>query len=123
MPLDFTRPIQTRDGRAVEILRTAAKHRYYPVVALVTNKVGDQVAHQYTECGKVYYDISSASASDLVNVPPRTEKRTGWVNVYEVDQEEQEVRYCLAETKAQADALAANDRIACVEIEYEAPAE
>lgn len=75
--LDLTKPVQTRQGSKVTILKTDVRHPKFPIIAVV-----DEGEHQhsisYTAEGK-YYTSYHASSYDLVNVPEVT---TQYCNLY-----------------------------------------
>lgn len=73
-PLDLTKPVQTRDGRAVRILCTDAQGQF-PVVALVTDQEGKEQVVMYTANGRLYLE-GFDSNFDLVNV--KTEPKPMW---------------------------------------------
>lgn len=77
MTLDITKPVQTRDGKPARIVCTDMKGTF-PVVALVTQKSGNEVVNSYDSNG-VYHTFSGKSDNDLVNIPERVER---WLNVY-----------------------------------------
>lgn len=47
-PLDFSKPLQTRDGHSVRILCIDRKHEAFPVVALWMNDYGVEVLDSWT---------------------------------------------------------------------------
>ena len=51
-PLDFSRPVQTRNGRPVRILCTDRKNDSFPVVGLWLNDYGVEVLDSWTARGK-----------------------------------------------------------------------
>ena len=108
---DPTKPVQTRDGRKARIIATDAVDPIYPIVALVTQKAGEERPERYTSTGRYYSDGDILRPTDLVNVP---EKHVRWVNVYPD-------RNCRTVYGARygADAGASDDRIACIRIEFE----
>ena len=75
MSIDFTKPLQTRDGKKVRLLCTDAREPY-PVVVLYedTKDVGLR-----TSDGKCLVGISCAA--DLMNVPEQVTVDR-WMNVY-----------------------------------------
>lgn len=77
--LDLTRPVQTRDGRAVRILCTDAKSPQ-SVIGLVADPDGKEHNTSWQANGLWGYG-DSHSSSDLINVPIK-HKLEGWVNVY-----------------------------------------
>lgn len=80
--IDWSKPVQTRDGRAVRVLCTdCATPTSYPVVALVRDSYGYERVQSYTLEGK-YRRTIPESPNDLENVPAVTNL---WVNVYPND--------------------------------------
>ena len=69
--VDLTKPVQTRDGRPVEILRLNRIHPHYPVVALITQPDGRQDTATYTAQGSAQVNSVSPHPIDLANVPPK----------------------------------------------------
>lgn len=67
MTLDITKPVQTKDGRIVEILRSNINNPDYPVVGIVTDG-SHQHVETYTADGFVIRN-DSQSRSNLVNMP------------------------------------------------------
>lgn len=67
-PVDLTKPVQTRDGRAARILCTDRKHLDCPVVALVLVD-GSELVRSFYPDGR--YLGGGANDNDLVNVPPK----------------------------------------------------
>ena len=80
-PVDLTKPVQTSDGRPVEILRLNRVHPNYPVVALITQPDGSQDTATYTAHGNTYVSSTSPHPNDLVNVPPKVLSES-YFNVY-----------------------------------------
>ena len=106
-PVDWTKPITTRDGRKVAELRIEPG-RPFPVRAFVDNE-----AFWWSICGRVWPGNDGLHPLDLVNPP---EKRVAWVNVY-VDARSVHIW----PTKEEADEAALyvrHRRIACVRVEY-----
>lgn len=79
--VDLTKPVQTRDGRPVEILRFNRVHPSYPVVALITQPDGRQDTATYTAQGNTYVSSHSRHPNDLVNVKPKVMSEV-YRNVY-----------------------------------------
>ena len=69
------KPVCTRDGRDVEILKWDIKNSTYPIISLINN---EEVLFA-TEKGKSVCD-NIQSCSDLFM---KSEKKEGWVNLYE----------------------------------------
>lgn len=67
--IDWSRPIQTRDGRKARVLATDFKGRRNPIVIAVENGGYESILH----CAK-----DGGNACDIINAPT---KRKGWVNV------------------------------------------
>lgn len=108
MTIDFTKPVQTRDGQPVTILTTKREHALYPVVGMVN---GDEVL-VFTAKGCLFNNGMEHDL-DLVNVQERHET---WINIYHNEHGCPWV--CPYQTKEEADYKAAPERIACVRIEY-----
>jgi hypothetical protein len=64
--LDFSKPVQTRDGREVKILCTDAKNEY-PISGLVTTDNGTQIHVQWSITGQ-YFSGMGNHLKDLVQV-------------------------------------------------------
>ena len=107
MTIDFTKPIQTRDGQPVEIKFTDGRGSF-PVRGYIDS---DEVLSSWTKDGEFNHkrDINSL---DLINV---TEKRVfkGWLTIYPND-----VAY-LHEDEETARNAPARDCLATVPIEIE----
>lgn len=73
MSLDFTKPVQTRDGRKVRILATDFKHGY-PIVGVVQQGNGDESLVTWTLNGDIDVTLS-VNPYDLVQAPE-------WVSTY-----------------------------------------
>lgn len=65
--MDFSKPLQTRNGRPVRILATDRIHDRYPVVALVGGMQGEERLLSYTLDGS--YNGINDSPYDLVYAP------------------------------------------------------
>jgi hypothetical protein len=70
-------PVQTRDGRDVEILKTDVKS-YEPIVAVVKNYDDHEIIRQYREHGR-YEARDIVRGLDLFMKPT---KKEGWINLY-----------------------------------------
>ena len=102
-PIDWTKPVRTKDGRAVRVLCTDGPGDY-PVVGLVL-----EIAEPQTwTIGGQFLDDTTRNL-DLENAPRRIQ-REYWVNVYEGVAELYSYH-----SKKEADENA-GDRFACVKI-------
>lgn len=103
--LDLTKPVQTRQGSKVTILKTDVRHPKFPIIAVV-----DEGEHQhsisYTAEGK-YYTSYHASSYDLVNVPEVT---TQYCNLYSL----MNSTFHGEKRLADANQSKVQDRIACL---------
>lgn len=109
MTIDFTKRVQTRDGRPVTILTTERVHPVFPVVGLVNGYDIRSFTHEGHFCPD-----GCENHLDLVNVPVKHEL---WINIYH---NEHGCPWVYSyQTKEEADYRAAPDRISCVRIEYE----
>lgn len=66
-PLDFSKPVQTRDGRPVRILCTDRKHPHYTVIGLIEIDGLDATLH-WTEDGH-YFSTRKEDCLDLFQAP------------------------------------------------------
>ena len=82
MMLDLSKPVQTRDGRKVEILSVIKCHDY-PLIVVVDNGEYEQV-ESYQLDGTYLNSGTRQGSLDLINIPkPKKKKKViGWVNVY-----------------------------------------
>ncbi len=104
MSIDWTKPVQTRDGRKVVIYCTDAPGDF-PVHGRI-----DGMEDPDTWRLDGAFICGASSSLDLINAPEP--KRVAWVNLYP-DQ------YGGAyKTKAEADEFCAHNRIACVRVEW-----
>lgn len=104
-PIDWTKPVRTKDGRAVRILCTDGPGDY-PVVGFVDGKT---TPGTWTIYG--YRNANAVHDTDLENAPQRIQ-REYWVNVYKDD----EACIPMHQTLEEANRCAEYDRIACVKI-------
>lgn len=68
MAVDWTKPIQTRDGRKAEFLRET-NHTEYPMLCLVTDSRGIQQPTTYTSSGAYWRDNPCFKEFDIINTP------------------------------------------------------
>lgn len=115
MPLDLTKPVQTRDGRPVRILCTDRRHSVDTIVALVVR--GDAYEAVVTYAADGSYGIAP-SAEDLINV---AERICGWVNLYPPGVASSRSAYVngVYATREEADGGAGIDRIGVAYIDTE----
>lgn len=106
MAFDRNRPYRARNGGKAEIVATLKDGR---LIVLY-----DDGAYYTTVMANGRRYDGDISDRDLINLP---EKRNLWVNVYSNGKDN------AYPTRELADRLASNDRIACVEVEYEVPME
>lgn len=114
-PLDLSRPVRTRDGRAVRILCTDRRQDggLKPVVGLISTRCGEERICSWSSSGR----CGSGSLTDLINVPV---KREGWVNVYAgvVNSKRRTLR--LYDTRDEAESYAdQDDYLTTVHIEWD----
>jgi hypothetical protein len=69
--IDMNHKYQTRDGRAVEILRTNVKNVNFPIVGIITERNGYETQDRWAADG-CYYG-NSESEHDLIPVPTKHE--------------------------------------------------
>lgn len=113
--LDLTKPVQTRDGRKVEIKFVDESLDTYPVVGVVVEPDGKRFCENWTIDGRVYGPDHNARPKDLVQaLEPLIE---GWVNIYTGQYGNTEYSMKCSKVEADNDANQAR-RIACVKIQY-----
>ena len=108
-----SRKIVTREGKPARIICTDAKFEKYPLLALVTEKDGQESFATFETSGKFRGGYNSHL--DLFFVP---EKREGWTNVYE----EGTNRYldgCICSTEEEAKRIRGCGYITTIKIEWE----
>lgn len=121
MPLDLSRPMQTKDGRPVRDVKPVKMSHYagLPIVGapvdgisgVIVERDGAERLDYWWEDGTVP-GLPGYSPDDLMNVP---EERSGWVNVWDGGK----VVSCIYSTKEDADkggGLAGRE--ACIEVKY-----
>lgn len=83
--LDLSKPVQTRDGRAVRILCTDRKGSSLPVTGLITLCDGRETIETWTLKGCLFDHREEGSVydGDLVNVPEPPRTRVMWMPVFE----------------------------------------
>ena len=92
MSIDFSKPVQTRDGRKVRILCTDGPRQCFPVVGFVD---GDSFPHMWTSSGYWCQGNDRNCERDLMNVPPKKVK----VEVRLVEQCKRPVAVAYADTE------------------------
>lgn len=116
--LDPDKPVRTRDGREVRILCWDRDHPTYPIVGLVrTPNGGPELSATWRADGVCSTSDAFNRVDDLVPYR-RTVRVHGWLNVYPLDNIAGRGRILHA-TRDNADAIAAQNRIACVEVDLE----
>jgi hypothetical protein len=113
--LDLTKPVQTRDGRAVRVLCTdfnppekAISGDGFCIVAIVPLPSGGETVETFTAKGH-YLDDALTHELDLANAPaPRA---SWWMNIYETT-----FGTAFSSREAADDAIGASNRIGVLEI-------
>lgn len=122
--LDRTKPVQTRDGRRVEVLKWDVEGLFinnskfnipYTIVGIVYGLEKNEVYKWRSDGAWLSYLNTTASLEDLINTPPQPETRGGWMNVYPTPGLAH-----IYPTRAEADAgvSATRTRIACIPYTY-----
>jgi len=78
MAIDWTKPVQTRDGRKVRVLCTDGPDLWYSVIGMVDGRLCPET---WTIDG-VHFANGVTSNLDIINTPDPPVTVTGWVNVY-----------------------------------------
>ena len=123
--LDWSMPIQTRDGRKAELLCDDLRAPHSHAVK-ITDEDGDKWVGLYDESGATLW---SKNEPFIINVPPQMVKKSGWVVLRK--NHEGEIKACrtVSPTKELAEQHAKfvwggldMNIIATVEIHWEEPA-
>lgn len=70
--IDFSKPVQTRDGRKVRVICTDRKNKHYPVIALVVDYDGNKESVMcFTKDGLFFRDDDDlhVNGNDLIQAP------------------------------------------------------
>lgn len=102
MTIDWSKPVQTRDGRPVEII-TAKGRGDRPIVGYIAESL---ILSSWLSGGVRYHD--GQNGEDLINVP---EERELWVRVYSDG-------YLIAQGNKDFSAYEDDDLFACVHVKY-----
>lgn len=108
--LDLSKPVQTRDGRSVELLTTNGQG-IVPIVGYISNY--EHISVWYAN--GLYWNGNNESINDLVNIP---ERKTAWVNLYLTPDGDVWATSPRHKTKEAADLAATYERVGCCEIEW-----
>jgi hypothetical protein len=112
--IDFTKPVRTKDGRAVRILCTDGPSINYPVIGIIH---GDRDVSTWAFAGFFSSEKDEENPLNLENIPPPP--REWWVNVYEHGDKAHRYTGSLLDSPAQACKelhFMTHKRIACVKI-------
>lgn len=77
--IELGKKYQTRDGRAVEILRNNVKNHDFPVVGIITERDGGETQDRWTAEGWYHDPITGRDSRDLIPAPTKHE---GWCVFY-----------------------------------------
>jgi hypothetical protein len=111
MAIDWTKPVQTRDGRKVRVLCTDGPDLWYSVIGMVDGRLCPET---WTIDG-VHFANGVTSNLDIINTPDPPVTVTRWVNVYSGGRSGY-LHSDLLPDRATADRHACPDRIACVPV-------
>lgn len=106
------RPVCTRAGREVEILKFDAKNPKYPIIASVFFD-DIEVPRTFDVNGKMYGEVDTLN--DLVM---KTEKKEGWINIYGGQEGKRYVEAVFG-TKEEAIKNGDGSRVTTLHIEWE----
>lgn len=112
--IDFSKPVQTRDGRKVRIYVTDGPYAEYPVVGETIDHDGMRWSCTWTLAGTFDEESPDKNCLDLVNVP---EEQFVYVNVYTTLDGLRCVG-CYA-TRKIADRFSQQGRVGCLRINLE----
>lgn len=83
--IDWTKPVQTRDGRKARVICTDRKAKEHSIVALIMQSCGREDAYVYSTEGR-FTDVDLGM--DLINVPQRHKHADviiAWANGAEIE--------------------------------------
>jgi len=105
--IDWTKPVRTKDGRAVRVLCTDGPRTDYPVIGII-----DGACEVLTWAITGVHSIGYTADHDLENIPPEPKriKIERWANVYDEDE------FYWWASRETADKCAKANRFACVKI-------
>ena len=106
MAIDWTKPVQTRNGRKVRVLCTDGPDTLYPVIGLIEGGDGTEL----WKLSGMYASNGATCNLDIINTPEPAVTVTRWVNVYP------DRITSHFETKEKCDWVADGNRIACVPV-------
>lgn len=112
--LDLSKPVQTRDGRPVEI-KYVDESLEFAINGIITYKNGKRHSASWRMDGAIYSD-GYPSENDLVQAPEL--RIEGWLNLYDARPIAQQVGNTIHPTKEEADEFADADRTACIKVSY-----
>lgn len=112
--VDWSRPVQTREGHPLRVLCTDMIDAKWPVVALRLEGDQERIEHYQYDGSYLAY---SESQFDAINAPV---KKHGWVNIYAPDSSRDGtwVANRIHGSEAEADRTKSDGRVACVKIEW-----
>lgn len=111
--IDWTKPIQTRDGRPAELLKIGRISSGATHLVFIKGENNDDAFWAH-EDGVIYPELPKNE--DIINVPVK-HKRKVWINMYE-DTEACASSFTYSSRKT-ADSHCGMGRIACIEREIE----
>lgn len=109
-PIDWTKPVQTRDGTPVNILSREGRGTF-PVIGYI----GDATdVDTWTAEGK--YRTNKSGPEDLMNVPETPKQTEVWCNVYQSRHDDGLEVGGTALSRAEADRICSHDRVGCIKV-------
>ena len=82
MTIDWTKPIQQRNGRAARVLATDLKQSIYPIAAAAYDDKGIERVATYMPDGRFLATSYGNGDRDLINVPPKPVITELFINLY-----------------------------------------
>lgn len=79
--LDWTKPIQTREGNPARLLGVYNSTNEFNHVVAVRDHTGHETSYKVTKWGS-YYGGGTQCEENILNVPPKMKKIEGFVNIY-----------------------------------------
>lgn len=114
-PIDWSKPVQTRNGKPLRVLCTDMKRVTFPVICLLEHSDGGETIEEYRLDGSYENPHFAGGSLNAINAPI---KKHGWVNVYGSDADYRMASIEIHDTEDGANQVAARGRIACAKIEW-----
>lgn len=123
--LDWTKPIQARDGREARFLCELGGEPNYPMVVVITRQDGTQYINHYKRDGRVFLSQYASriwdTNSEIINVPERTSTfrlklRSGIIQQLQWSEKKDAVRYATESVDCILELISENGRTVAAKV-------